>query len=301
MSELSLDQTKNMCTPADVNQNKIDGTVNDCAFYNPSIGPGFCGNGTAAFCEIVGGTADDGFVIRFENDSSTDIHVNSYSGFNCLNAFEYGVDDHESMSYDLSMNREVRFFLTRADTDLTSINVKGVANDEKQAPDIINSLMSSKAIELFNDNAGGNVTRFFGSSAGGENAITSPKLDNVYIHNKGKGNIVKTDNDQQPTMSMITNSINFENLNTCAAQPYVVAAMVDRYSTAQNQTEASITSTADAQGVSSAAPTTVRNQQNIAKDTGFSSSTESNIRAPAPSVKSSLGTDFIFDALDSST
>ena len=218
----TTDESKNWCGPDAVNQAKQNGTVLDCAFKNPILGEGYCGDNTKAFCEILSGDAQDGFVLRFNNDNSTDLHVNNYKGFNCLNASEYGVSDHNSMSYDLSVDREVRCFLSRADSNG---NVKGVSPTETSASATINSIIQNKGLELFNDSNGGNIGGFFNVST----EHPSPKIDNVFVHEKGFGDVISVDSGDDPTMQMISNQVRFENLDTCAMQPYSVAIIADAY------------------------------------------------------------------------
>ena len=229
------------CTPAQVADAKANGTVLDCAYYNPTLGQGYCGNETRAFCEIESGSGsgagDTNYNLYNKSDNSDLGHVNAYKAMNCLNAGEYGVEDHGSMQYDLKYNREARFYLTRQSTTCTT-NCDDAANYTStmtnvdpaamtSMPTLQASIIAEKAVELFNDVDGGNFVTYFGASAGGAGATTSPKIDSVFLEGVGEvafGSSASPTAD--PTIGMIDNEIQFENLNTCAMQPYGVTAVL---------------------------------------------------------------------------
>lgn len=235
--------TGNFCTPEQVQAAKAAGTVLDCAFENPTLGEGYCGNETRAFCEIEAGTGTGAGNASFDfyklSDGTDMGAINSYKATNCLNAAEYGVEDHGSMKYDLNYNREARFYLTRQSTtcdpstqdctdtanygtSLTNITVDGTDFTALQR-----EIIGEKGIELFNDDDGGNFVTYFGAAAGGAGATESPTINNTFVHGIGAvGFGSQASPNASPTISMIDNTIQFENLNTCAMQPYGVTAVL---------------------------------------------------------------------------
>lgn len=234
---MSASLAGNFCTPEQVAQDKINGVVNNCAFVNPALGDGFCGDNTQAMCEIVAGIgsgAEDSSDAYYVFDSNGDRvqHINAYPAMNCLNAGEYGVEDHGAMKYDVNYNRDARFYLTRQTTSCPTgdcatagdftISLTGTTQDGTNIPNLHAELVEQNAIELFNDENGGNFVTYFGSKAGGANASKSPKISNMFMSGTGK----VTFGTENATVSMIDNQIQFENLNTCAMQPYGLTATV---------------------------------------------------------------------------
>lgn len=232
---MSASLTGNFCTPEQVLQDKVNGVVNNCAFVNPALGDGFCGNNTQAMCEIAAGIgsgaedSSDAYYI-FDSNGNRIQHINSYPAMNCLNAGEYGVEDHGAMKYDVNYNRDARFYLTRQTTKCPTgncnstadytVSLTGTTNDGTDIASLHSELVAQKAIELFNDEDGGNFVTYFGSEAGGSGASKSPKIDTSFLHGTG----LVTFGTDLPTISMIDNQVQFENMNTCAMQPYGVTA-----------------------------------------------------------------------------
>ena len=228
----------NFCTPEEVAQAKIDGTIDNCAFKNPVLGDGYCGNSTRAMCEVLAGqgsgAGDDNYKI-YDSDGVLVDHINSYHAMNCLNAGEYGVEDHGAMQYDLKYNRDARFYLARQSTTCASgscasaadytVSLTGSSESGSDVSALQAELVQQNAIELYNDDDGGNYRSFFGVDVGGSSATKSPKINQTFVH--GTGSV--TWGTENPTISMVDNEIKFENLNTCAMQPYGVTATIHEF------------------------------------------------------------------------
>lgn len=253
MQSAGVSNELGFCSANDVVQSKLAGIVHECAYNNPVLGQGFCGTGERGICEISSGVGTgntEEFQI-YSKDGNSLGHINQYDTTECLDAYNYGVSDHESLKYDVEYDRDAKFYLAKVSTSctggdcnnggtkkFTNIDVSNSNDPEYVDPRDIGALqqalLAERAVELYNNESGGNFSTFFGASYSGTDPSDSPTIASAFLAEAGEidfgSTIYRSENPNfRPTISMIDKSITFGDLVSCAMQPYDLTAMIHPY------------------------------------------------------------------------